>query len=76
MEDAQSMSLIFDTDVVTTPGSENLYRNMFGLRDEQFRDIFQRFTMLERFHQKCRRKFTRRDGMIGYLRGLPDILTT
>jgi hypothetical protein len=57
MEDAQSMSLTFDTDGVTTPGSENLYRNMFGLRDEQYRDIFQRSTMLERLHQKCRRKF-------------------
>jgi hypothetical protein len=55
MEDAQAMNLIFDTDGVTTPGSENLYRNMFGLRDEEYRDVFQRATVLEKLHQKCRR---------------------
>ena len=32
MEDAQAMNLIFDADGVTTPGAENLYRNIFGLR--------------------------------------------
>ena len=57
MEDAQAMNLIFDTDGVTTPGSENLYRNMFGLREEQYRDVFQRATTLERLHEKCRRQF-------------------
>jgi hypothetical protein len=57
MEDAQAMNLIFDTDGVTTPGSENLYRNMFGLRDEEYRDVFQRATILEKLHQKCRRRF-------------------
>ena len=57
MEDAQAMNLIFDTDGVTTRGSENLYRNMFGLRDEEYRDVFQRATILEKLHQKCRRHF-------------------
>jgi hypothetical protein len=54
MEDAQAMNLIFDTDGVTTPGSENLYRNIFGLREVESRDVFQRVTVLERFRQKCR----------------------
>jgi hypothetical protein len=57
MEDARAMNLIFDTDGVTTRGSENLYRNMFGLRDEEYRDVFQRATILEKLHQKCRRHF-------------------
>jgi hypothetical protein len=49
MEHAQEMKLIFDADGVTTPGSEHLYRNMFGLRKEVRRDVFQRTTALERF---------------------------
>lgn len=48
MEHAQEMNLIFDADGVTTPGSENLYRQMFGLRKEVRRDVFQRVTVLER----------------------------
>jgi hypothetical protein len=57
MEDAQAMNLIFDADGVTTPGTENLYRNMLGLREEQYRDVFQRATIMERIHQKCRLQF-------------------
>jgi hypothetical protein len=30
---------------------------MFGLRNEQRRDVFQRATALERFHQKLRQMF-------------------
>ena len=54
MEDAQAMNLIFDADGVTGPGAENLYRNIFGLRQEQHRDVFQRATIMERFRQKLR----------------------
>jgi hypothetical protein len=57
MEDAQAMNLVFDTDGVTTPGSEILYRTMLGLREEQYRDIFERTTIWERLHQKGRRQF-------------------
>lgn len=59
MQHAQEMKLIFDVDGVTTPGSENLYRNMFGLRKEERRDVFQRITALERFVRKIVRKSKR-----------------
>jgi hypothetical protein len=54
MEHAQAMSLMFDSDGVTTPGSENLYRNIFGLRDEETRDVFCRTIAPQRFFNKCR----------------------
>ncbi|WP_158750827.1 hypothetical protein [Acidobacterium sp. S8] len=54
MEHAQAMNLIFDTDGVTTPGTENLYRNMFGLREEETRDVFSRTTASHRLLRKCR----------------------
>ncbi len=57
MEDAQAMNLIFDADGVATPGAENFYRNMFGLRMEQRRDVFKRQTILERFYQKYLQQF-------------------
>ena len=57
MEDAEAMNLIFDADGVATPGAENFYRNMFGLRMEQRRDVFQRETILERFYQRYRQQF-------------------
>jgi hypothetical protein len=57
MEEAQTMDLVFDADGVSTPGADNLYRNMFGLRIEQSRDVFQRATILERFRQKYRQQF-------------------
>ena len=57
MEHAQDMNLIFDSDGITTPGTENLYRNMLGLRLEQRRDVFWRATALERLHQKFRETF-------------------
>jgi len=59
MQHAQEMKLIFDVDGVTTPGSENLYRNMFGLRKEERRDVFQRITALERFVRNVVRKSKR-----------------
>jgi hypothetical protein len=52
MAEAETRNLIFDADGVTTPGTEYLYRNMFGLR-EQHRDVFRRATAFERFYQKC-----------------------
>lgn len=57
MEHAQEMNLIFDSHGVTTPGTENLYRNVFGMRLEQRREIFWRATALERLHQRLREKF-------------------
>jgi hypothetical protein len=51
------MNLIFDADGVATPGAENFYRNVFGLRTEQRRDVFQRQTILERFYQRYRQQF-------------------
>lgn len=48
MQHAQDMNLIFDADGVTTPGSDHLYRNMFGLRKEECRDVFQRTAGFER----------------------------
>jgi hypothetical protein len=52
MQHAQDMKIIFDADGVTTPGSDHLYRNMFGLRKEVRRDVFQRTTSLERLVRK------------------------
>lgn len=54
MEDAQEMNLVFDADGVTSPGTQTLYRNMFGLREELRRDVFQRLTFLAQLHQKYR----------------------
>lgn len=54
MEHAQAMNLTFDADGVTTPGSQNLYHNMFGLRKEEGRDVFVRMASLERLRQKYR----------------------
>jgi hypothetical protein len=54
LEHAQAMKLIFDAGGVTTPGTENLYRNMFGLREREVRDIFNRTTAAERLFQKFR----------------------
>jgi len=56
MQHAQEMNLIFDADGVTTPGSEILYRDMFGLRKEERRDVFQRTTALERFVRRVVRR--------------------
>ena len=53
MEHAQAMELTFDADGVTTPGSQHLYCNIFGLRHEEGRDVFLRAAALERFRQKC-----------------------
>jgi hypothetical protein len=54
MEQAEAMNLIFDADGVMAPGAENLYRNMFGLRQKERRDVFQRATILERFRKRFR----------------------
>jgi len=57
MEDAQAMNLIFDADGVVAAGAGNHYRNMFGLRQEEHRDVFQRATLMEKFRQKYRQHF-------------------
>jgi hypothetical protein len=57
MEDAQEMNLIFDADGVTTSGTENLYRNIFGLKEELRRDVYLRFCALERLRLKYRQRF-------------------
>jgi hypothetical protein len=57
MEDAQAMNLIFDADGVTTPGTDNLYHNVLGLKDELRRDVYQKFCVLERLRLKYRQRF-------------------
>jgi hypothetical protein len=64
MEHAQAMNLIFDADGVVTLGADNLYRNIFGLRTQQRRDVFQRVSAFERLYQKSRRAFVRRNNPI------------
>lgn len=57
MEHAQAMNLIFDADGVVNAGVDNLYRNIFGLREELRRDVFQRINPLEHLYQRFRRRF-------------------
>jgi hypothetical protein len=57
MEDAQAMNLTFDSDGVTSPGTENFYRNILGLSKQERRDVFDRETILERFYQRFRQQF-------------------
>jgi hypothetical protein len=57
MEDAQAMNLTFDSDGVTSPGTENFYRNILGLSKQERRDVFDRETTLERFYQRFRQQF-------------------
>ena len=52
-----SLLLIFDADGVVSPGADNFYRNILGLRKEHRRDVFQRVNSLELLYEKCRRKF-------------------
>lgn len=54
MEDAQAMELIFDADGVSSPGTQNLYCNMFGLREELRRDVFQCLMPLKRLVRLAR----------------------
>ena len=62
MEHAQAMNLTFDADGVSTLGSDNLYRNIFGLRNQERRDVFQRLSTFECLYQKSKRRFVRRKG--------------
>ena len=73
MQDAQARNLVFDADGVVTPGAENLYRNILGLRLEQSRDIFQRATLLEGFRQKYRQQF---NGLIPLRRAVAGVSPT
>ena len=60
MEHAQAMNLTFDADGVATPGANNLYHNVLGLRNQQQRDVFERKNILERLYQKSRHRFVQR----------------
>ena len=57
MEHAQNMGLVFDADGVVSPGADNMYRNILGLRIEERRDVFRRLDTLERIYLKSRLKF-------------------
>jgi hypothetical protein len=60
MEHAQAMNLAFDADGAETPGSDNLYRNMFGLRNQQLRDVFRRSNTIERLYQRSKRRIAQK----------------
>lgn len=57
MEHAQAANLVFDADGVATPGADHLYRNIFGLTDERYRDVFERVEIVDRLYEKCRSRF-------------------
>lgn len=57
MVDAQAKNLVFDSDGVTGAGTENLHRNIFGLRTVESRNVFRRATKIERLYQKYRQHF-------------------
>ncbi len=54
MHHAQSLGLIFDADGVTSPGSDHLYKQIFGLKEEEARDVFTRSALLPRLCEKYR----------------------
>ena len=56
---AREMGLTFDADGVTTPGTEQLYRDNLRIPHKQYRDVFDRPTRLYRLFQKHRRQFER-----------------
>jgi hypothetical protein len=59
MHHAQSLGLIFDADGVTTPGSDHLYKQIFGLKEEEARDVFTRSALPPRLGGKFRSTFRR-----------------
>lgn len=79
LEHAQDMKLIFDADGVTTLGTENLYRNMFGLREREVCDIFNRTTVAERLYQVAERLYQKvrpkLKNTLGLLRGVSRVDT-
>jgi hypothetical protein len=50
MAHAESLGLVFDTDGCTTPGSQRLYNEIFRIPNEEFRDVFERITSLQRWY--------------------------
>jgi hypothetical protein len=59
MHHAQSLGLIFDADGVTTPGSNHLYKQIFGLKEEEARDVFTRSALPPRLCGRFRPAFRR-----------------
>ena len=57
MHHAQTLGLIFDADGVTSPGSDYLYKQILGLKEEEARDVFTRAALLPRLYEKCRPTF-------------------
>lgn len=57
MHHAQSLGLIFDADGVTSPGSDHLYRKIFGLKEEEARDVFSRPALLLQLGERYRPAF-------------------
>jgi len=57
MHHAQTLGLVFDVDGVTSPGSDHLYKQIFGLKEEEARDVFTRAGLLPRLYEKYRPAF-------------------
>ncbi len=54
MAHARSLGLIFDTDGCSTPGSRTLYKDLLRIPNEEFRDVFERVTKLQRWYVALR----------------------
>jgi len=50
MEHARSLGLIFDTDGCSTPGTRKLYKEILRIPNEEFRDVFERVTRLQKWY--------------------------
>jgi hypothetical protein len=50
MAHAESLGLVFDTDGCSTPGSQKLYNEILRIPNEEFRDVFERITRLQRWY--------------------------
>lgn len=65
MAHAQSLGLTFDADGVSTPGTEHLYKDLFGLKVQDVRDKFERTTMLAKFYEDRRVGIKRAAAFLG-----------
>jgi hypothetical protein len=54
MHMAQSRGLIFDVDGTETEGQTNLYTHLFGLKIEDYREIYERITLLASLYERYR----------------------
>ena len=52
MHIAQSRGLIFDVDGTDTEGQTNLYTHLFGLKIEDYREIYERITLSARLYER------------------------